>query len=191
MSWIFACWYFWMLGSLVMFYGIVGCSFNVFENFLSVWPNVDILWVMILNDLWNSWYVLDGLEILWSDYRHIEVCHGFGLVHLSCSYTVLCLLEVDTWYCALFGLVWACFNLMNLIDLLPIVQLAWNLVWLTCNEFCLAVNFLEIYWIVLDWVWIDSFCLVLWGSKLHALYSLPHEMIMVDDMNMRPIGFDY
>jgi hypothetical protein len=170
------------------FSGIFGCVSNLIENFLSVWPNVEFLWVMFLNVLWNSGYVLDGPEILWSDYRHIEVCHGFGLVHLSCSYIVLCLLEVDAWYCALFGLVWACLNLMNLIDLLPITQLAWNLVWWLCIECCLAMNFLEIYWIVLDWVWIDSFCLVQWALKWHVSHYLLHEIILVDDMNMRPIG---
>jgi hypothetical protein len=189
MSWNFACWYFGMLGSHVNFSGIFGCVSNLIENFLSVWPNVDFLWVMFLIDLWNSWYVLDGLEILWSDYRHIEVCHGFGLVHLSCSYTVLCLLEVDTWYCALFGLVWACFNLMNLIDLLPIIQMAWNLVCSSCYWCCLTMNSLGIYWNVCELIWVEPFCLVLWGSKLHVLYSLIHEMIMVDDMNMKPLGF--
>jgi hypothetical protein len=151
LSWIFAWGYLWMLRMLVNFPGIFECISYLFDNFSSVWPNVDLLWVMILNDLWNPWYVLDGFEILWSGSRYFKVYHGFGLVHLSCSYTVLCLLEVDAWFGALFGLVWACFNLMNLIDLLPFVQMAWNLVWLTCNECCLAVNFLEIYWIVLNW----------------------------------------
>jgi hypothetical protein len=92
---------------------------------------------------------------------------------------------------ALYELVWTCLDFMNLIDLLPFVQMAWNLVCRSCCECCLSMNCLGIYWNVCELIWIGSFCLVLWGSKLHALYSFPHEMIMVDDMNMRPIGFDY
>ena len=133
---------------------------------------------------------MDGLEIWHVCSRHLEVCHGFDLVHLSCVVSVLCLLEVDTWFGALYELVWTCLDFMNLIDLLPFFQMAWNLVCRSCCECCLTMNFLGIYWNVCELIWIGSFCLVLWGSKLHALYSLPHEMIMVDDMNVRPLGFD-
>lgn len=162
----------------------------MFENFLSVWPIVNLLWVMISYVLWNSCGFLDGLEIWHVYYRHLEVCHGFGFTHLSCLVSVLWLLQVDAWFDALYELVWVCFGLMNLIDLLPFVQMAWNLVWWSFNEFCLDINILGIYWNVCGLIWIGSFCLVLWGSKLHALYSLLHEMIMVDDMNVRPLGFD-
>ena len=145
---------------------------------------------MILFDLGNSCGLLDGLEILHVYYRHIEVCLGFGLVHLSYANSVLCLLEVDVWFGALYELVWTCFDLWNLIELLPFVQMTWNLVCRSCYECCLSMNFLGIYWNVCELIWIGSFCLALWGSKLHVLYSLPHEMILVDDMNVGPLGFD-
>ena len=127
--WIFACWYLWMSSLLVIFPGIFECIFYLFENFPSVWPIVNLLWVMISYDLWNPWCLLDELKIWHVYYRHLEVCHGFGFTHLSCLVSVLWLLEVDAWFNALYKLVWVCFGLMNLIDLLPFVQMAWNLVW--------------------------------------------------------------
>ena len=182
MTWIFACWIFWMLSMLVSFPGIFECISYLFENFSPVCPIVNLLWVMISYVLWNSGGLLDGLEIWHVYYRHLEVCHGFGFTHLSCLVSVLCFLEVDAWFNALYELVWVCFGLMNLIELLPFVQMAWNLVWLTCYECCLIINFLRIYWnlvwltcyecclimiflkfywnvLILIWLW--SFCLVL------------------------------
>ena len=165
MMWIFACWIFWTLSLNVNFCGFFECVSNLIEIFFPAWPIGDFLWHMILYDLWNSGGLLDGLEIWHVYYRHLEVYHGFGLVHLSCSYSVLCLLEIDTWFNALYELVWVCFGLMNLIDLLPIVQMAWNLVWWSFNECCLTMNFLGIYWNVCEFIWVESFCLVLWTSN--------------------------
>jgi len=153
----------------VKFYGFFECISNLFENFLSVWPIVDFLWVMILDDLWNSWCLLDGPEILWSDSRHINIYHGFGLSHLSCVDSVLCLCEVDVWNCASFELVCAYLVLWILFDMLPFVQMTWILVWWSCDECCLAMIFLGIYWVIFELMWIGSFCLLQWALDLHDL----------------------
>jgi len=94
--WIFACWYLWMLSLLVIFPGIFECIFYLFENFPSVWPIVNLLWVMISYDLWNSWCLLDELEILHVITRHLKLCHGVDPIHLSYVITDLWFFEVDT-----------------------------------------------------------------------------------------------
>ena len=165
MTWIFAWRYLWMFRMLVNFSGIFECISYLFGNFSPVWPIVNFLWDMILFDLWNSCCLLDGLEIWHVYYRHLEVCHGLDLVHLSYANSALCLLEVDACFGALYELVWVCFHLMILIDLLPLIQMSWNLVWLTCYECCLIMKFLRIYWNVCELIWVESFCLVLWATN--------------------------
>ena len=128
---------------------------NLIKIFSPVWPIVDFLWVMILFDLWNSCGLLDGLEIWHVYYRHLEVCHGFGFIHLSCLVSVLWLLEVDACFGALYELVWTCVDLMNFIDLLPLVQMAWNLVCRSCYECFLTMNFWGFIEMFVSWFELD------------------------------------
>jgi hypothetical protein len=154
LSWIFAWEYLWMLRIHVNFCGFVECIFYLIEIFSPVWSFVDFLWDMFIFDLWNSGYWLDGFEI-WHVYcRHLEVCHGFSPIHLSCFISVLWLVEVDACFDAMYELVWTCVDFMIFIDLLPLVQIALNLICCSLNVFCLSLNFLGIYWAILVLVWL-------------------------------------
>ena len=121
--------------------------------------------------------------------RHIIGHYGFDPIHLSCLVTVLWLMEVDDCFDALCWLAWTCLDLMNLISILPLVQIAWNLICCSLNVFCLSLNFLGIYWAILVLVWLWSFCLLQCDSKMHSLTCLAYEMDLVHSFDVRPIGF--
>jgi hypothetical protein len=169
MTWIFACWYLWMLRMLVIFSGIFECISYLLDNFSPVWPIVDFLWDMFSFDLGNPHALLDGLEIWHVNCRHLKVCHGFSPIHLSCVVTVLWFIEVGACFDALYEFAWTCFDFLIFIDLLPLIQMSWNFVWLWCYGWCLIMNYLRHFWIVCDWIWVESFCWLLWASICHAL----------------------
>ena len=146
MFWIFAWTYLWMLRIHVKFSGIIDGISYLIGIFSPVWSFVDFLWHMMLYDLWNPHALLDGLEIWHVICIHLKVHHVFSPIHFSYVVTVLWLIEVGACFDALYEYAFAYHDFLISIDLLPLIQMRWNLVCLSCCGWCLIMIYFRIYW---------------------------------------------
>jgi hypothetical protein len=127
---------------------------------------------------WNfvDWF-LTCLTSSWLWYHSFIICFH-------------CLAFIWSWH-MICSLIWSCICipwLPDLIPLLPLVQIAWNLICCSLNVFCLSLNFLGIYWAILVLVWLWSFCLLQCDSKVHSLTCFVHKIDLVHSFDVRPIG---
>ena len=151
-----------------------------------------ILWFFVIHVgicFVKFWLLIGWVWIWYERCRHIIGHCGFDPIHLSYFISVLWLLEVDDCFDALCWLAWTCLNFMNLISILPLIQMSWKLMCYSLNVFCLSLNFLGIYWAILVLVWLWSFCLLQCDSKVHSLTCFVHKMDLVHSFGVRPIGF--
>ena len=142
---------------------------NCLRFFSPVWSYVDFLWYMFPFHLWNSHTLLDGHEIWHVTSRHLKLCHGFDPINFSYVVTDLWFIEVGACLVDFFEHAWTCFAFLIFIDQLPLIQMSWNLICMSCCGLWLIMNYLMIYWNVYDWFWVKSCCWLLWASICHAL----------------------
>jgi hypothetical protein len=163
-------------------------AFSNWLRFLSpVWCYVDFLWYMFPFPLWNPHTLFDEHEIWYVISRHLKLCHGFSPIHFSYAITDLWFFQVDACLVDFFEHVWNCLAFLIFIDHLLLVQMSWNLTCISCYGLCLTMIYLMIFGIVYDWFWVKSCCWLLWAFICHALTSFVYEMMMMHDMNMKPI----
>ena len=161
----------------------------MFEIFSSAWSYVDLVWHLFPFHLWNSHTLLDGHEILHEITRHPHLCHGFSPIHFSYAISDLWIFQVDACLVDFFEHVQNCFDFLIFIDCLPLVQMRWNLTCLPWYGLWLTMIYLVIFGNVWVDFWCKSCCWLLWALICHALTSFAYEMMMMHDINMKPIGF--
>ena len=147
------------------------------------------MWYMLPNPLWNSHILLYDHEISHVHTRHLELCIGVDPIHFSSVFILLWFFEVDPWMFDFFVYAWNCFDFLILIDHLPMIQLSWNFICMPCY----VLGVIMIYLVIFGNVWVDfwckSFCWLLWAFICHVLTSFAYELMMMHDMNLKPIGF--
>ena len=135
------------------------------------------MWHILPFHLGNSHTLLDDHEILHVHTRHLKLCIGVDPIHFSSVVIELWFFEVDTCLFDFFVHAWNCFDFLILIDHLPMIQLSWNFICMSCYGLWLTLNYLIIFGIEYVWFWAKSFCWLHWAYSnllwLHDFHWLP------------------